>query len=353
MITASHNPKDYNGFKFSLKGVMSLAEVGGIEKIKEIASSPFSAVGAIHPGTIKQQDILLSYLDFLSAEAEGIDFSGIKIAVDCANGMVGPIFEKLAKRIGLNYKGLFMNPDSDFPNHEPNPLDEKALDGLRELMSKEDFDLGITFDGDGDRFMVLDSKGELIKTDFLIALFAEFFLPQMENKKIPCDARIGRGAREVIEKVGGEVIKSKVGYPHLRKIMREEEAFLGGELSGHFFWQDFSYSESALLSMVRLLKILKQREQPINKLVEPMKKYFNSGEINFKVKEKEAIIKKLEQKFINGEISKLDGLTVEYSDWWFNIRASNTEPLLRLTIEAQTKELFDRRVGELRELIEE
>jgi len=353
MITASHNPKDYNGFKFSLRRVMALAEVGGIEKIKELTSSPLDEVEAAHQGTIKQQDLLPAYLDFLSAKAEGIDFSGIKIAVDCANGMVGPIFEKLAERIGLDYKGLFMNPDGNFPNHEPNPLNEKALDGLKELMSKESFDLGITFDGDGDRFMVLDSNGELIKTDFLIALFAEFFLPQMENKKIPCDARISRGAREVIEKAGGEIIKSKVGYPYLRKIMKKEEAFFGGELSGHFFWQDFSYSESALLSMIRLLKILKQKEQPIDKLIEPMRKYFSPGEINFRIKDKEAIMKKLEQKFSDGDISKLDGLTVEYSDWWFNLRPSNTEPLLRLTLEVNTEELFNERVKELKELIEE
>jgi|AntAceMinimDraft_16_1070373.scaffolds.fasta_scaffold00706_6 phosphomannomutase len=353
MITASHNPKDYNGFKFSLRTVMALAEVGGIEKIKELVSSPLDEIRTAHQGTIKEQDILPAYLDFLSTKAEGVNFSGIKLAVDCANGMVGPIFEKLAKRIGINYKGIFMNPDGNFPNHAPNPLDQEALDHLKKLMEKESFDLGITFDGDGDRFMVLDRNGKLIKTDFLIALFARFFLPQMENKKILCDARIGRGAREAIEKAGGEIIKSKVGYPHLRKGMKEEEAFFGGELSGHFFWKDFSNSESALLSMIRLFKILKQEKQPIDELIKPIKKYFNLGEINFKIEDKESAIKKLEEKFRNGEISRLDGLTVDYPDWWFNVRPSNTEPFLRLTLEANTQKLFDQKVKELKELIEE
>ena len=352
MITASHNPKDYNGFKFSLKEVMALAEVGGIEKVKKIASTLPDTIEGANKGVIEGQDIVLAYLDFLSVEAKGIDFSKFRIAIDCGNGMVGPIFEKLAERIGINYNGLFMNPDGNFPNHEPNPLDKEALNHLRDLMKKEKFDLGITFDGDGDRFMLLDSNGELIKTDFLIALFAEFFLAQMENKKIPCDARIGRGATETIEKAGGEIIKSKVGYPHLRKIMKREKAFFGGELSGHFFWQDFSNSESALLSMIRILKILGEKEQSIDELVEPMKKYFNSGEINFKTKDKEAVIKNLEQEFSNGDVSKLDGLTVEYSDWWFNVRPSNTEPLLRLTMEANTKELFDEKVKELKKIID-
>lgn len=351
IITASHNPKDYNGFKFSLKEVIALAEVGGIEKIKKITSILPDARDGSYRGVIEQQNIVPAYLGFLSEEAEGIDFSKFRIAIDCANGMVGPIFEELAKRIGIDYKGLFMNPDGNFPNHQPNPLDKEALNYIRDLMKKEKFDLGITFDGDGDRFMVLDSNGELIKTDFLIALFAQFFLVQMENKKIPCDARIGRGATEAIERAGGEIIKSKVGYPHLRKIMKKENAFLGGELSGHFFWQDFSNSESALLSMIRLLKILKQKGQPISELVEPMKKYFNSGEINFKIRDKEAIIKNLEQEFGNGDVSKLDGLTVEYSDWWFNVRPSNTEPLLRLTLEANTKELFDEKIKELKKMI--
>ena len=261
-------------------------------------------------------------------------------------------FEKLAKKIGLNYKGFFMDMDGNFPNHEPNPLDKNALLKIKELMSKEKFDLGILFDGDGDRFILLDNQGELIKTDFLIALFAQFFLPQMENKKIPCDTRISRGVREAIEEIGGEVIKSKVGYPYLRKAMRRESAFLGGELSGHFFWQDFSYSESALLTMIRLLKILIEKNQSIRRLIEPMEKYFNSGEINFKVESKETTIKKIEEKFSDGNISKLDGLTVEYKDWWFNVRPSNTEPLLRLTIEAESEELLIQKERELKELIE-
>jgi len=358
---------------------MALAEKDGIERLKELvaalparnvspdrnvistagwrsdAGGP-AAPSAAPPtppgqGAIEHKDILNDYLDFLAEKAKGADFSRFRVAVDCGNGMVGPIFEKLAKRIGLDYKGLFMEPDGDFPNHQPNPLDEDALKALKELMGKEKFDLGIIFDGDGDRFMVLDSAGKLIRTGFLLGLFAQYFLPKIENKKIPCDARIGRGEREFIQQAGGQIKNSQVGYPHLKKLMRKEQAFLGGELSSHFFWQDFSYSESALLTMIRLLKLLTEKKQPIDKLVDVMRKYFNSGELNFEVEDKEGMLKKIEKEFISGDISKLDGLTVEYRDWWFNIRPSNTEPFLRLVVEAETKELLEEKLKKLTQLI--
>lgn len=356
MITASHNPKDYNGFKFSLRGVVALAEVDGIERIKELVTNEsifFAPLPASRPGKLEEQDFIPDFLDFLTKEAGDTDFSKLKIAADCSNGMVGPIFEKLAKRIGLNYKGLFMEMDGDFPNHEPNPLNKEAIRGLQSLMKKERFDLGVIFDGDGDRFMVLSSEGKLMRSDFLLAIFAQHFLPRIENKKIPCDARTGRGVKEAIWNAGGEMIKSKVGYPYIKKIMRKEKAFLGAELSGHFFWQDFSYSESVLLSMIRLFGILRERKEPIENLVKPMDKYFNSGEINFKTEDKEGALKKIEEKFNDGEISKLDGLTIEYQGWWFNVRASNTEPLLRLIVETKTEELLKKKVGELEGLIKE
>ncbi len=350
MITASHNPGAYNGIKFSLKQVTAIAEVAGLQKVKELTQN-LPKETPKNKGSLKRVNVDDEYIEFLKKQAEGIDFSGLKIAVDCGNGMVGPWFEKLAKEIGLFYEGLYMDPDGDFPNHEPNPLDGAALKGIQELMKQESFELGVLFDGDGDRFMVLDKNGQLIKSDYLIAFFAKHFLPQADNKKIPCDARISRGAREVIRQYGGEIIKCKVGYPNLRVAMRKENAFFGGELSGHYFWQDFSCSESALLALVRLLKILQKENRSIEEIIEPMKTYFNTGEINFEVEDKQGKMAKAEEIFSDGKISKIDGITVEYPDWWFNMRASGTEPLLRLLVEAKTEELLDEKTNILREII--
>jgi len=355
MITASHNPRDYNGLKLSLKKVTALAEVNGMEKLKELAvnllANKNEQVIENGRGKVERKNLHDDYLNFLTGQAEDSDFSQFRIAVDCGNGMVGPLFQELAERVGLNYRGLFMEPNGDFPNHEPNPLDEKALGSLRKLMRQEKFDLGIIFDGDGDRFMALAGTGELIRSDFLLGLFAQYFLLGEENQEVPSDLRLSRGVQEVLEQAGIKVVKCKVGYPHLRKEMRERDAFVGGELSGHFFWQDFSCAESGLLSMLRLLKILGKENKPINELVRPMRRYFNSGGINFKVKSKDKKIKEIEKKYQDGEISHLDGLTVEYNDWWFNIRPSNTEPLLRVVAEASSKELLEQRIKELTRLI--
>ncbi len=354
MITASHNPKEYNGLKFSLRRVTALAEENGIEKIKEIALG-LSQKEYVFEGGAKQQDseAINEYMDFLTKEAEGINVSQFKIAVNCANGMVGPEFKKLADKLGIKYQGIFMEPDGDFPNHEPNPLNEKAIASLQGLMRGNKFDFGIIFDGDGDRMMVLTAEGEPVKNDFLIGILGKFFTFDLDNKKVVCDARTSRGAKEYLEKFGIEVIKSKVGYPHLKKIMRESGAFFGGELSGHFFWQDFSYSESALLTLIRLMKVLSVEKNKISDMIKPMQNYFNSGELNFEVSDKEEMIEKFKEAYKKENQFYLDGLTVESGDWWFNARLSNTEPLLRLIVEANTEELLCKKVSELEKIIKE
>jgi len=349
MITASHNPKQYNGIKFSLRNVVAPAEIGMLNKIRELALR--GDFQKNKTGKLVKKNILKEYIFFLKEKIDGIDLSDFKIAVDCGNGMVGPEFKKFAQKFGFQYKGLFMEPDSRFPNHEPNPLDKEAIKPLQELMSQEKFDLGVIFDGDGDRLGIFNSKGELIKNDFLIGLFAQYFVLGLKNKKIVSDARISRGVREEIKKLGGEILKSPVGYPNVRRIMRQENCFFAGELSGHFFWQDFSFVESALLSLVRLLKVLKQTKNSLEQLVEPFSKYFSSGEMNFEIENKEEKIKEIEKIYQDGEISHLDGLTVEYPNWWFNLRMSGTEPLMRLIVEANTKELLDEKVGELTKII--
>ncbi len=343
MITASHNPKEYNGLKFSLKEVVALAEVGGIDEVKNLALK--GKFRRIEGGSVRGLDISGEYINYIAK-----DVGDIKIAVDCGNGMSGPLFKKMADKINLNYKGLYLEPDGEFPNHAPNPLDNESLKDLQGLMEREKFDLGVAFDGDGDRLRILTKNGEPVKSDSIIGIFAQAYLHK--NNKIVCDARISRGVAEEIEKLGGEILKSPVGYPNIRRLMRKNKCFFGGELALHYFWQDFSYSESALLTLIRLLRILK--EEDIEELKKPFEKYFSSGEINFKgIEDKEGTISRVGKKYSDGELSRLDGLTVEYPDWWFNLRPSNTEPLLRLLVEAESRDLLEQKVKELTGTINE
>jgi len=316
MITASHNPKEYNGLKLYLRDVTALAEIDGIAKVKKIAlTTDFQEKGR---GSAQEIDLSDEYIQYIAK-----DVGNFKIAVDCGNGMAGPFFKKLADKINLKYEGLYMEPDGSFPNHSPNPMDTETLKDLQELMKKEKFDLGVAFDGDGDRLRVLDKNGNPVRPDSLIGIFAKEFL--MKSKKVVFDTRVSRGVKEEIEERGGEVIKSAVGYPNIKRIMRKQEIFFGGELSGHFFWQDFCYSESPLLTLVRLLEIMENKS--IEELKKPFEGYFSPGEINFKGSASK--LKELERKYSDAQISYLDGLTVD----------------------AKNQELLDEKLEEIKSLI--
>ncbi|MCD6429306.1 phosphomannomutase/phosphoglucomutase [bacterium] len=355
MITASHNPKEYNGFKLFLREVEPISISEGTRVIKEIFESK-EFQGERKEGRVEEVSLFEDYLHFLEENTELKDFSQIRIAVDFANGCVGPFFEKLAEEFNLNYFGLFQEPDGSFPNHEANPIKEENLKFLIDVIKTKKFDLGVAFDGDGDRLVILDENGKIVRADFVLALFVKYYLRKIKNLthesfSVVCDARASRGVRDILQEEGVALIKSRVGYPFIKALMRENNSLLGGELSGHFFWKESCYSESSFLTLLRLLEVLYFEKKPISQLVEPMQKYFSSKEINFEVDNKEEIIKKIEEKYSDGEISKIDGLTVEYKDWWFNIRPSNTEPVLRLTVEAKTKELLDKKIRELTEII--
>jgi phosphomannomutase len=353
MVTASHNPKEYNGFKLFFREVEALSTNQGTQIIYEIITKK-KYKNSSKSGKLEKVSIFDDYLVFLEKNTEIKNFSNLKMAVDFANGCTGPFFRKLANTFKLNYIGIFEEPDGNFPNHEPNPLKTENLGALQEKIRSQNLDLGIAFDGDGDRIIFFDEKGNPQRADFILAILAKHYLKRKfpESKiRVVLDARTSRGVRDVLKEEKIELIKSRVGYPFIKFLMRKNKALLGAELSGHFFWKENCYSESPLLTLFRVLEILAIEKRPLSQLVAPVNKYFSSKEINFEVEDKIGKIKELEKIYSDGQISKIDGLTVEYQDWWFNIRPSNTEQVLRLTVEANSKELLAEKIKELTEAI--
>jgi len=380
MITASHNPKEYNGIKLSFKKAIPIGENSGLKEIKNIFLK-FSYLQKLHgrevfvdkqidgqnkeqsektKGKLIKKNIVNQYVDFLIKISKIPNFkfyipnSKLKIIVDCGNGAVGYILSKILKNIGIKYYPLYFKPDGRFPNRDPNPLKENALNKLKKEILKRKFDLGIAFDADGDRIFFIDENNQLIRSDFIFGLMAKNLLEKKSKAKIIGDIRLTKAVKEFVENNGGIFKFSKVGHVFFKDLMRKEKAELGGEFSGHYYFKDFFFCDSGILAMLKILKILSFSNQKISEMIKPFKKYFQSGEINFEVKDKTKIIKRVKNYFKNLKIQKLkiynfDGLNIEMSDFWVNLRPSNTESLLNL--EAKTKTILNKNLKLLTKLI--
>jgi len=347
MITASHNPAEYNGLKLTREQAIPISEDTGLKDIqKKIKDQKFKEKETKE--AIVDKPILPYYIDFLLAKAN-ITLKE-KVVIDAANAMTAIILPSLLKKLKINYIPLFFDVDCTFPNHEANPFKEETLDDLKKLMKKEKASLGIAFDGDGDRIVFLDEDRNVIRGEFITALLAEKILKKKKGK-ILYDLRSIWTPAEAIKKSGGEPIVSRVGHSMIKQQMRKEKALFAGETSGHYFFKDFFGCESALLTMIKVFEILSETKKSLKELVKPLNKYFHSSEINFEVKNKEKVIKILEKSFKQGNISHLDGLTIEFDDWWFNVRPSNTEPLLRLNLETKKKEDLKKKIKQIEEII--
>ena len=355
MVTASHNPKEYNGFKLFLREVNPLAIDKGTEILYEIIKKESFREGNSGKGRVEEVKFFDDYLEFLEKNLPKIDFSKLKFAADFSNGCWSLFFKEIAKKFSLNYIGIFEQPDGSFPNHEPNPLKTELLTELKKTISDQNLNFGIAFDGDGDRIIFFDEQGNVQRADFILGILAKYYLKEAQSDKedltVVCDARASRGVRDVLEQENVKIVKSRVGYPFIKDLMRKHKAALGVELSGHFFWKENHYSESPILTLFRVIEILEKLNQPLSDLIKPIAKYFSSKELNFEVENKQEKIQELERIYGDGEISKIDGLTVEYKDWWFNVRPSNTEPVLRLIVEAETNQLLEKKIKELSVLI--
>ncbi|MDQ1283884.1 MAG: phosphomannomutase [Patescibacteria group bacterium] len=347
MVTASHNPAEYNGMKFCLKGAVPIGEGSGMEEIRDLAIKGEFSDGIDKGAVGEDGELKNKYIGYIA----GFFKSGLgrrKVVVDFANGM-GIVDKDVYQKLSSDIEAVYLYDDFDgrFPNHEANPLKTETLEALQKKVLEEKADLGISYDGDADRVGFVSEKGEVIPMDYVIALLAKEVLKKYPGSLVLMDLRSSNAVREVIEEAGGKVNRCRVGHSLIKKQMREEQAVFAGELSGHYFFEENSKSEMATLAAVTILNLMNQTGQKMSELVANLKRYFHSGEINSDVADKDAVLEKLKEKYSDGKLDTLDGIRIDFPDWWFNVRASNTEPKLRLNLEAKTKELMEEKRDEV------
>lgn len=342
MTTASHNPPEYNGFKMVLKGVEILNGLDLLKEVKKLDSKVCEK-----KGEVKEENIIAGYINHVLSFIDIDKIKPFKVVIDAGNGMAGKIIPILTEGLPLNVIPLNFKLDGSFPAHPSNPLLPESQKEICETIIKEKADFGVIFDGDTDRLIFVDERGEVIPADMTLLLLAKLFLEREPGAGIVYNLICSKIVPEMVEKWGGRPLKSRVGYNYIAEMMKEQKGIIGGELSSHYSFRDNCYSDSGFISFLILLQLLSSRKQPLSEIVAPFYKYFKTPELNFKVANKEEIIEKIKQKYTDGKQEFLDGITVEYKDWWFNVRPSNTEPVLRLTIEADTQKLLDVKTKEL------
>lgn len=346
MITASHNPGEYNGFKMCRSEAIPISGATGIKDIEQIVLTGNFAAPAATPGNVTTYDIVPEYVAHFKALADRT--RPVKVAIDYANGM--GIYEGKVLEDILEIEPLFDELDGTFPNHEANPLHAETFEPLQACIRGGTYDFGIYFDGDADRAGFTDEKGEIVSNDMITALIAREILAR-EKGVVFYDLRSSWAVKEVIAEAGGEPRRSRVGHAFIKEQMREAQALFAGELSGHYYFRENYFAESAALAAIFIANLIQHSGQPLSELVRPILRYHASGEINSTVEDVDAVFARLRTAFPDGNMFELDGLSVEFDDWWFNVRASNTEPLVRLNLEARTRSMMETKRDALLQLI--
>jgi phosphomannomutase len=353
-VTASHNPGQYNGMKLCREGAKPISKDTGIGEIERLCAAPYPAPVAKR-GKEEQRELLNDYAAHVAKFASlGRE---VRVAIDAANGMAGHTLPKVLERVPrIRAETLYMEPDGSFPNHEANPLIEANLVDLKKLVKAKQSELGVAFDGDADRCCFVDEQGSTVGADLVTALLAPVFLKRFPKTAVVYDLRSSWAVKEEIERAGGIPVRDRVGHSFMKATMRQKGAQFGGELSGHFYFAENFTADSGLIAMMSVLSLLSSREnqgKTFSQLLAGVRRYHSTGEINFHVEDKAGMIAGLKQRYASGKQDELDGITVEFGDlkqrewWWFNVRPSNTEPLLRMIVEASTAKLRDQKKAEL------
>jgi phosphomannomutase len=345
-VTASHNPAQYNGFKFSRHGARPVSGDHGIALMEEKVASGDLPVAA-RRGAVSTADVMEDYkqhlLSFLHQDGSG---RRLKVAADAANGM-STIDLGILEALGVDLVPLYFELDGRFPNHEANPLKEENLADLQRLVRDHHADLGVAFDGDADRAAFVDETGEAIGSDLMTGLVGGILLEREPGKAVVYDLRSSRAVHEYLEEKGGVPVRERVGHSFIKATLRKRDGLFGGELAGHYYFRDHSYADCPMLAVVEVLNLLRGTGKPLSELVKPLRRYAKSPEINFEVEDKQGMMDELARRYADAEIDYLDGITFRYPDWWANVRPSNTEPFLRLVLEARTPEELKRHEEEL------
>ena len=337
-VTASHNPAEYNGFKITGTGSVPVAMGSGLEKIKEIVAG-IEDTDRQPVGPLRHQDISSGYL--LHVKKFAGEIKPLKMVLDASNGMASKWVPSLLREYCIDAEPLNLERAGRFA-HEPNPLNEAALEDLKRRVRASGAALGVCFDGDADRIAFVDENGETVPNDLITALLVPDVLAKERGASIVYDLRASWVLKEEILAHGGVPRREKVGHSNMKAAMRETGAPFGGELSGHSYYRDNYYCDSAVITLLRVLTVVSRHPQePFSTLIEPLRRYVTTGEVNFEVEDKDAMVRRLAKTFSDGTIDFLDGVTIEYDQWWFNCRPSNTEPFLRLTLEAKDRETKD------------
>jgi len=345
-VTASHNPAQYNGFKISGQQAKPIGADTGLKDIKHIALALLHTKGRLD-GSVEHCDLSKEYKKHVLKFLEPIR-KPLKFVVDASNGMAGKIVPMIFGDLkNVELIGLNLTHDGTF-KHDPNPLVEANLRELKETVRAQQADMGFCFDGDADRLMMVDEQGRTVPCDLMCALMVPYFLKKYPGSAVVYDLRSSHVLPEEILRHGGTPRRERVGHAYMKKTLRDCHGVFGGELSGHFYYRDNFYADSGMITLVHMLNILSASDQPVSALVAPLKRYSNSGEINFRVEDKDVAMKELARRYSQGQVDDLDGVTVQFKDWWFNVRPSNTEPLLRLNVETKTPDLLTEKLDELK-----
>lgn len=353
MVTASHNPKQYNGFKMVRQMPYLLSGAEGIQDLRRIVENDAYAP-TTRTGSMRALDLSDEFVTFVLGliESDLLTRRRLKIIADTGNGTVGPILQRVYGRLPIDFIGMYLEPDGNLPNHGLDPLMPENRAELERRVVEEGADAGFAFDGDGDRFFVIDDRGRFISGDFLTALLGRYLLRRAPGSKIVYDVRASWAVRDLISAAGGIPLIERVGHAFIKRRMANENALFGGEVSGHYYFRDFNFADSGIIPSLLVMEMLAGSEQSLSAMLAPLEeKYFISGEINSTVANPKERIEALAAAYADGVIEWIDGISVTYPTWHMNVRASNTEPLIRLNLEATTREEMERRRDEVLAII--
>jgi phosphomannomutase len=349
MLTASHNPPQWNGMKFCLAGATPVGEDSGLADIRLLAERDLAPASS--RGSVERRDLLDAYTDHVLTFVDAGAMRPLTVVVDTANGMGGLVVPAVMSRLPVTLIHLFPELDGTFPNHPADPIDPENQRDLKAAVLEHRADIGLAFDGDADRVFLVDERAEGVSGSEVTALVATAMLERSPGAKIVHNLITSWAVPEVIRERGGIPVRTRVGHSFIKQVMAETGAVFGGEHSGHYYFRDNYRADSGLIAAVVVLERLSRSDAPLSAMLAPFRRYHASGEINSTVADKAAALERLDAAFADGRRDHTDGLTVEFDDWWFNVRASNTEPLLRLNVEAKSEELLKEKTASVLDII--